>query len=58
MAIETLEASLAGLERDLEEASRLGEMARIAALGANYARTKADLEAKLEQWGALPAPED
>ncbi len=58
MAIETLEASLAGLERDLEEASRLGEMARIAALGADYARTKADLEAKLEQWGALPAPED
>ncbi len=56
--IADLETSLASLERGLEEASAQGDTARIAALGAEYARAKADLEAKLEAWGALPSPED
>ncbi len=57
-AIETLERELASLERDLETASARGDTARIASLGAEYARATAQLEAKLEEWGGLPAAEE
>jgi ATP-binding cassette subfamily F protein 3 len=57
-AIESLEAELATLERGLAEASDQGDTARIASLGASYARAKARLAAKLEEWGALPAPDE
>jgi len=58
LAIESLEAQLAACERGLAEASEAGDTVRIASLGADYARAKADLEAKLELWGELPAPKE
>jgi ATP-binding cassette subfamily F protein 3 len=57
-SIESLEAELATLERGLVEASDQGDTARIASLGARYTRAKAGLAAKLEEWGALPAPDE
>jgi ATP-binding cassette subfamily F protein 3 len=57
-SIEGIEAELATLERTLAEASEAGDTTRIASLGAAYARAQAMLEAKLEEWSALPPPEE
>ncbi len=53
--IESLEEELEVVERGLVEASEKGDAMRIAALGTEHARVKAELEAKLEKWGTLPA---
>jgi ATP-binding cassette subfamily F protein 3 len=53
--IASLEAALAAVEQALAEASAGGDAGRVGSLGVEHARVKAELEAKLEEWGTLPA---
>jgi ATP-binding cassette subfamily F protein 3 len=53
--ITALEARLAELGRDLEQAGSGGEVARVRALGEEYAQVEADLAAQLSEWETLAA---
>jgi ATP-binding cassette subfamily F protein 3 len=54
-AIAALEQRLARLARDLEEAGTAGEVARVRALGEEYALVQAELNARLLDWERLAA---
>jgi hypothetical protein len=43
------------LGRDLEQAGSGGEVARVRALGEEYAQVEADLAAQLSEWETLAA---
>jgi ATP-binding cassette subfamily F protein 3 len=53
--IAALEARLVELTRDLEQAGSGGEVARVRALGEEYAQVEAELAAHLSEWESLAA---
>jgi hypothetical protein len=53
--ITALEQRLAELVRDLEDAGTEADVARVRALGEEYAQVQADLEAHLREWETLAA---
>jgi ATP-binding cassette subfamily F protein 3 len=54
-AIHRLEVHMVEIAGDLEAASAAGEVDRVRALGELYARTQAEIDAKLEEWETLLA---
>lgn len=51
--IHQLEANLGEITRQLDGASAAGDAGEVRILGESYARTEAELEAALEEWGRL-----
>ena len=51
--IHELEASLGEITGQLDSASLAGDAGKVRILGQTYARTEAELEAALEEWGSL-----